>query len=119
MMRNPRPSMSGIVPYILNMTHPSIATLPASDALGFLMLRCFSRIDRKRAPRRPGVPGEVSSSLQLLEVGANLGDCSLWAAAHLGRRGCDTNERTNDRKTGGLGGLECSEKPFSPGPFSF
>ncbi|CAK9057419.1 unnamed protein product, partial [Durusdinium trenchii] len=28
----------------------------------------------------------VSSSLQLLEVGANLGDCSLWAAAHLGRR---------------------------------
>lgn len=25
--------------------------------------------------------------VKLMEVGANLGDCTLWAAAHLGRRG--------------------------------
>ena len=29
----------------------------------------------------------VSGWLQLLEVGANLGDCALWTAAQLGRPG--------------------------------
>lgn len=29
---------------------------------------------------------EVFGSIELVEVGANLGDCALWTLAHLGRR---------------------------------